>query len=99
MLREVKDARFRAPRLGFVVEVTAGREKFDIRRSKHREIQALSDLRPVLVKDLGGKRWWAYRGRLFLEDETLGAGDVQALLFERAQRRERKLKRAHAVMA
>jgi hypothetical protein len=53
---------------------------------------------PVLEGPDGRTYWWCM-DRFFWEDGGLSADDVFALVYERAQRAQRKLERAHAAVA
>lgn len=54
---------------------------------------------PVLVAQLGGRRYWMFHDVPYWEQEGLEAGDVKALVLERERRKQRQLERAHGVMA
>lgn len=56
-----------------------------------------SERRPVAVLQDDARTWWLAAGRVFVEREGLAAGDVAALLAERADRATRRLERAHAL--
>lgn len=53
----------------------------------------------VLVMTDGNRRYWWSCDRFFWEDAGLSARDVYALVHERHVRAQRKLQRAHAVLA
>lgn len=53
----------------------------------------------VVVLDDGDRRYWWCRGTFWWERDGLTAGDVVALVAERERRKERRLERAHAVVA
>ncbi len=46
-----------------------------------------------------GRMYWLFDGRVYWEDEGLGADDVLALIRDRERRQRRRLERAHAAMA
>lgn len=50
----------------------------------------------VAVGELGERRYWLYRDRLWWEREDLGPADVEALADERLARKQRQLERAHS---
>ena len=53
----------------------------------------------VAVMCDGPRTWWWCEDRYFSEDDGLDARDVHALVYERRRRAERRLERAHAVLA
>jgi 5-methylcytosine-specific restriction endonuclease McrA len=53
----------------------------------------------VAVMCDGPRTWWWCGDRFFWEDGGLAARDVHALVYERRRRAERRLERAHAVLA
>jgi hypothetical protein len=55
---------------------------------------------PICVHEDGlrRRRWWLFRDAYYWEDEGLEALDVKALALERANQRDRRLKRALALM-
>jgi hypothetical protein len=53
----------------------------------------------VLLMAGSGRRYWWCSDRYWWEDDDLGAEDVYALVYERDQRKQRKLERARAVVA
>lgn len=53
----------------------------------------------VAVMHAGPRTYWWCEGRFYWEDDALGARDVYALVYERRRRAERRLERAHAVLA
>ncbi|MEA2451048.1 MAG: hypothetical protein QOG63_2980 [Thermoleophilaceae bacterium] len=101
MLREVKNA-------GFAPEgVLVRRHRFVSGETswplvlKPREYTEMAGRQAVFPQQLfehEGRRYWAYAGRFYWEDDGLSAHDVQALVHERFERRARKLERAHAAM-
>ncbi|MDQ8045175.1 MAG: HNH endonuclease signature motif containing protein [Patulibacter sp.] len=52
---------------------------------------------PVAVLRDGDRTWWMAAGQVVTERDGLSAGDVAALLAERAERSARRLERAHAI--
>jgi 5-methylcytosine-specific restriction endonuclease McrA len=99
VLRELKSYTWRPGVLGLVYELHFGRQRLDVKRRVYKAVRRDSASEPVHLKDDEGRRYWAYRDRLYWEDEGLTPRDVAALVFEREQRRERQLERAHAVMS
>jgi 5-methylcytosine-specific restriction endonuclease McrA len=104
MLREVKDGAWVrqglwfAPRYAFA----AGRRR-QARGISRRRLQAMDAAQqrtavPIAAGDHGRAYWWCL-DRFFTADEALTAADVHALAYERAQRVERRLEHAHAVVA
>jgi hypothetical protein len=83
--------RFEVP--GFEAPRTLNQGAYD--RLRHR-----ADETPVPVgeDEARGRRWWLYRGEFFREDEGLGAREVLALILERDNQRQRRVKRAVALM-
>ncbi len=54
---------------------------------------------PVLVAELGARRYWMFHGDPYWEQEGLDADDVKALVLDRERRKQRQLDRAHGLMA
>ena len=64
-----------------------------------RALRARQATEPVALHDAGRRRYWLYADRVYWEDDELAAADVRALVHERAERRRRRLERAHALIA
>jgi 5-methylcytosine-specific restriction endonuclease McrA len=77
---------------------------FEARRSlnqgAHARLQRSAAENPVLAgEDKGRKRrWWLYQGEYYREEEGLDARAVLALILERDNQKDRRLKRAIALM-
>lgn len=56
-------------------------------------------VRPIPVLRDSARAYWVYGNRLWWEDEGLSDHDIAALVFERDQRKRRKLDRAHSLYA
>lgn len=54
---------------------------------------------PVLVFDRGDRRWWLVRGEFWWENQALSAREVDALVHERTQRRQRRIDNATMIHA
>jgi HNH endonuclease len=103
MLREAKNAgwvRHRVlpwPRYVFVAGALEAARALSWRRLALGA--TLQETEAVCVLDAPPRRWWWCRDRFWWEDEGLDAQDVLALVHERDRRRDRRLARAHAVLA
>lgn len=64
-----------------------------------RRLLAEQQSRPVAVLTDGARTWWMAQGAVVSAKAELTAGDVAALLGERAEREARRLERAHALQA
>ena len=64
-----------------------------------RRLQDLQESTAVAVGELGERRYWLYRDRIWWEREGLGPADVEALADERLDRKRRQLERAHSLGA
>ena len=54
---------------------------------------------PLLLEQLDSRRrWWLFRDDFYCEDEALSPEEVRALLLDRLSQRERRLRRAVALM-
>jgi 5-methylcytosine-specific restriction endonuclease McrA len=62
-------------------------------------MDALQAVEPVDFLQDGARRYWWFEERFYWEDEGLSKQDVLALVREREHRAQRKLERAHAVLA
>ena len=103
MLREVKDAGFVPRGMWFWKRYVfhAGRTEAakGIRPALHAAAEAAQTTQAICVLIADGRTYWWCRDRFYWEDDELGAGDVHALVYERDRRRDRRLERAHAVVA
>jgi hypothetical protein len=104
MLREIKNGalvRDRLTLLGrrwrYMAGATACGPAWSTRRA--RAIEAAQRERPVAIARDGRRCTWRFEGRLYWEDDDLGADDVLALVRERERRARRRLERAHATLA
>ena len=62
-----------------------------------RRLQELQESTAIAVGELGERRYWLYRDRIWWEREDLGPADVEALVDERMDRKRRQLERAHSL--
>ena len=103
MLREDRRASFEAERSIFGRRFRFVAGTFEsagaLSPRAHAEIIARQETEAVLVMEADGRHWWIFRGRTFWEDEALTEEDVRALAIAAGQRRERKLRRAHDLLA
>jgi 5-methylcytosine-specific restriction endonuclease McrA len=102
MLREIKNGRWE-PRGYWLWKrhvFTAGNVRITIERDWDgmRELSAAQKSRAVRLTSDGRRTYWWCRDRYWWDDEGLSAMDVFALIYERDQRKQRKLERAHAVV-
>jgi hypothetical protein len=101
VLREVKNAGFtrRLTLFGWRYQLVVGQRTCEWSSRRQRAIEAAQAATPVGVAAADGRVYWLFDGRVYWEDEELSAGDVRALVAERARRRRRRLERAHAALA
>lgn len=103
MLREVKNASWSPVGMWFwrryVFSAGKLRQVRGVRRTELERLSIEQADGAVLLMSAGPRSYWWASGRFYWEDEGLGAQDVRALVFERFQRGQRKLQRAHAVLA
>jgi 5-methylcytosine-specific restriction endonuclease McrA len=104
MLREDSKASFQARPLFLFwtrYQFGAGRNVIGATLSKrdYRRIDAEQQRSPVLVCTRDRRRWWAFRGRFYWEDEELHSDDVAALVHARQHRKQRQLDRAKDLMS
>ena len=103
MLREVKDA-------GWTTRRTVHGRRYDFAAGKHESdggirsklfdewsVKQWYTAVPVMVE--GERTFWWCLDQFWVESEGLDGGDVHALVFERQQRKRRKLEHAHATVA
>jgi hypothetical protein len=64
-----------------------------------RRLQDLQESTAIAVGELGERRYWLYRDRVWWEREELGPADVEALADERLDRKRRQLERARGLAA
>lgn len=65
-------------------------------RRAWRRLDELQATIAVAIGELGDRRYWLYRDRIWWEREDLGPADVEALADERLARKQRQLERAHS---
>lgn len=103
MLREVKNAAFERRGLWlwqrYLFTVGGVEAKPGLRPAEFAAAQRLQAEMAVRLHEAGERRFWWCLDRFWCESEGLEASDVHALAFERLQARDRKLRRAHAVVA
>jgi 5-methylcytosine-specific restriction endonuclease McrA len=82
-------------------QFSAGRDAIGavLSKSSYRRIYAEQERAPVLVCTQGRRRWWAFKGRIYWEDEDYHRDDVAALVLARERRKERQLERARDLMS
>jgi hypothetical protein len=103
MLREVKDAGWTGRRtlIGRRYAFATGKHESDggIGRKTFERWSAKQRQTAVPVMIEGERTFWWCLDEFWVESEGLDAGDVHALVFERRQRKRRKLEHAHATVA
>jgi 5-methylcytosine-specific restriction endonuclease McrA len=103
MLREVKNGRFARRRsvLGFRYQLVQGSKP--LARAwgggKQRRLLVAQAEAPVAVVEADRRTYWLFEGRLWWEDDGLGARDVLALIRQRQRRAQRRLADAHRALA
>ncbi len=65
----------------------------------HQGAKDLQATRALMILRASDRSYWWCRDRFFWENEGLSAEDVYALVYERDQRKQRRLDRAHAALA
>ena len=104
MLREIKNGDFAKQNLtllGWRWRFVQGRRRSSASWSTGglRALTAAQNDEPAAFMSDGGRAFWAFEGRYFWEDEGLEPRDVVALVRDRDRRADRRLQRAHAVLA
>ena len=102
MLREVSNAGYarRLTLLGFRYWFVQGTTPLTSTwgSARQRAIVAAQDVQPTALVAIDRRRYWAFEGRFWWEDDGLDAGDVLALVRQRERRRRRRLDDAHAAL-
>ena len=102
MLREAKDAGWEKRQLSlFTWRFRVGQRVASkwIRSKQYDEWAGLQHVTAVPVMVEGERTYWWCLGQFWIESDGLEAGDVHALVFERQQRKRRKIEHAHATVA
>lgn len=104
MLREVKNGalvKSNLTVLGWRWRFVEGKKRSSAAWStkKIRALEVAQASEPVVIMAEGPRTYWAFEGRFFWEDDGLAPRDVLALIRDRERRAQRKLERAHAVLA
>lgn len=103
MLRVATNAGFEESRslLGRHYRFHAGNDAAERALSRRAWLQLLDEQteNPVLVAELGDRRYWMFHGDPYWEQDGLQADDVKALVLDRERRKQRQLDRAHGLMA
>lgn len=104
MLREVKNGslvKSHLTLLGWRWRFMQGKKPSNVSWSTKsiRALDAAQATAPVAIISEGARTYWAFEDRFFWEDDGLSPRDVLALVRERERRAQRKLERAHAVLA
>ncbi len=103
VLREVKAPIWsrRLSLLGWRHELTIGRTTLPAAWSTRAlsALQAEQREQPICLVVSAGRAYWWFEEACYWEDEELEAADVLALVRDRERRRQRKLERAHTVLA
>ncbi len=68
-------------------------------KGSYRRMDAEQERVPVLVCTRERRRWWAFKGRIYWEDEAYHGDDVAALVLARERRKERQLQRARDLVS
>jgi 5-methylcytosine-specific restriction endonuclease McrA len=68
-------------------------------KSSYRRMDAEQERVPVLVCTRDSRRWWAFKGRFYSEDEDYHRDDVAALVLARERRKDRQLERARDLVS
>ena len=86
-------SRYRFTTSGFEARRTVNQGAYDA-------LQRASAEEPVLVAEdeITKRRWWLYRDEFFRETEGFDARSVLALILERSNQKDRRVKRAIALM-
>jgi len=69
-----------------------------LHKSAFASAQVQQQQEPVFLCELEGRNYWQYQGRIYSDNDSLTAQQVQALLVTRQQREQRKVDRAVAMM-
>jgi 5-methylcytosine-specific restriction endonuclease McrA len=103
VLREVKNPEFvrRLTLFGWRYHLVLGRKpsRTSWSSKRQRALERAQLLEPAAVLSAQGRTYWLFENRLYWDDDDLAPRDVLALVRERQLRQQRRLERAHAVMA
>ncbi len=103
MVREVKNAGWERTGAWWWTRYvfSAGKVRHDrgVTRAAYERMAREQAGAAVAVMCDGPRTWWWCEDRYYWEDDGLDARDVHALVHERRRRAERRLERAHAVLA
>jgi 5-methylcytosine-specific restriction endonuclease McrA len=96
MLREDKKAGFRRGFLGLSWRFTSANRqaKAPVNRKEFERATSGQRQAPIQVMQDGGRQWWWYRNRFYWEDDGLSRDDVQALVYDREQRKRQRIENA-----
>ncbi len=78
----------------------SGKRTFDVRwkRPWVERARALQMEEPVVLLELGKRRYWWFHDCIYWEDDSLAVDDVKALVLQRERKAQRSLQTAHSLM-
>ena len=83
-------------------EVTVGRNSYRVgkySKAEYAERLAKQKKRPILLAQVGDRRYWQFQNKYFWENDGLKSSQVYALLVTRGQRQRQQIERAEATVA